>query len=271
MIVALFPEQAERAKAMGVWGFVSSGGGTLGVILGGVLTQSVGWHWIFLVNVPIGAAALALSRPLLPSTPGTGLGKALDVAGTLAVVVAPLLVVYGVVAAGLDGWASVVTLVCLGAAVLVIGAFVLIESRAAVPLMPLGIFRNRTTVVTNVLMGLRGCHVITGSLREQGGPWEEGIIPVPVKHISTKVDDGEFVVGHLSPGGVSIGIQFTSDLEPRCGRSGPDQVDHHFMTDKRFATPVLGDGREQPVFNFVPLAGTRGKVTHRNFQPGFIC
>ena len=156
MIVALFPEQVERAKAMSIWGFVSSGGGTLGVILGGVLTQSVSWHWIFLVNVPIGAAALALSRPLLPSTPGTGLGKALDVAGTLAVVVAPLLVVYGVVAAGLDGWASVVTLVCLGAAVLVIGAFVLIESRAAVPLVPLGIFRSRTTVVTNVLMGLTG-------------------------------------------------------------------------------------------------------------------
>jgi MFS family permease len=68
MIVALFPEQAERAKAMGVWGFVSSGGGTLGVILGGVLTQSVGWHWIFLVNVPIGAAALALSRRWRPRT-----------------------------------------------------------------------------------------------------------------------------------------------------------------------------------------------------------
>src|SRR5712691_11882416 len=73
MIVVLFPEGADRAKAMSIWGFVSSGGGTLGVILGGVLTQSVSWHWIFLVNVPIGAAALALSRPLLPSIPGTGL------------------------------------------------------------------------------------------------------------------------------------------------------------------------------------------------------
>jgi len=97
MIVALFPEQAERAKAMGVWGFVSSGGGTLGVILGGVLTQTANWHWIFLVNVPIGVAALALSRPLLPSIPGTGLGEALDLAGTLAAVVAPLLAVYGIV------------------------------------------------------------------------------------------------------------------------------------------------------------------------------
>ena len=144
MIVALFPEGADRAKAMSVWGFVSSGGGTLGVILGGVLTQSVSWHWIFLVNVPIGVAALALSRPLLPSIPGTGLGEGFDLAGTLAVVVAPLLVVYGVVAAGLDGWASVVTLVCLGAAVLVIGAFLLIESRAAVPLVPLGIRSDPT-------------------------------------------------------------------------------------------------------------------------------
>jgi MFS family permease len=156
MIVALFPEGAERAKAMSVWGFVSSGGGTLGVILGGVLTQNASWHWIFLVNVPIGAAALALSRPLLPSIRGTGLGEGLDLAGTLAVVVAPLLTVYGIVAAGLQGWGSSITVGCLVAAFLVVGAFVLSESRAAVPLVPLGIFHSRTTVVTNVLMGLTG-------------------------------------------------------------------------------------------------------------------
>src|SRR5438105_856767 len=118
MIVALFPEEVERARAMSVWGFVSSGGGTLGVILGGVLTQNASWHWIFLVNVPIGVAALALSRPLLPFIQGTGLGKGLDVAGTLAVVVAPLLLVYGIVTAGLQGWGSSITLGCLAAAVL---------------------------------------------------------------------------------------------------------------------------------------------------------
>jgi len=156
MIVVLFPEGADRAKAMSVWGFVSSGGGTLGVILGGVLTQSVSWHWIFLVNVPIGVAALALSRPLLPSIPGTGLGEGLDLAGTLVVVVAPVLAVYGIVTAGLQGWGSSITLGCLAAAILVGGAFVLIESRAAVPLVPLGIFHSRTTVVTNVLTGLSG-------------------------------------------------------------------------------------------------------------------
>jgi hypothetical protein len=65
-----------------------------------------------------------------------------------------------------------------------------------------------------------------------------------MKRISAEVEDSELVVRHLSSGGVSIGIQFTSDLEPRCGRGGPDQVNHHFMTDEWFATPVLGNGRE---------------------------
>jgi EmrB/QacA subfamily drug resistance transporter len=156
MIVALFPEDGARAKAMSIWGFVSSGGGTLGVILGGVLTQSASWHWIFLVNVPIGVAALALSFPLLPSIPGAGLGKGLDVAGTLAVVVAPILTVYGVITAGLQGWTSGVVLGCLGVALLVLGAFIVIERRAAAPLVPLGIFHSRTIALTNVLMGLTG-------------------------------------------------------------------------------------------------------------------
>jgi hypothetical protein len=80
-----------------------------------------------------------------------------------------------------------------------------------------------------------------------------------MKGISAEVDDSEFVVRHLSTGGVSINIEFTFDSETCCGRGGPDQVDHDFMTDQGFATPVLGNGREQSVFNFVPLAGTGGK------------
>src|SRR5579884_1363258 len=91
MLVALFPKDSDRAKAMSVWGFVASGGGTVGVIAGGVLTQSLSWHWIFLINVPIGVAALALSRPLLPAIPGIGLRTGVDAWGAVAVVAAPVL------------------------------------------------------------------------------------------------------------------------------------------------------------------------------------
>jgi EmrB/QacA subfamily drug resistance transporter len=156
MVVALFPKEADRAKAMSVWGFVESGGGTVGVILGGALTQSLNWHWIFLVNVPIGIVALALAKPLLPSIPGIGIDKGLDLAGTLAVVGAPVLAVLGIVNAGLEGWTSGLTIGCLVAAVIVVVALVAIESRVGVPLVPLRVFRIRSIAVTNLVAVLSG-------------------------------------------------------------------------------------------------------------------
>ena len=107
IVLVLFHEQSERAKAMSIWGFVGSGGGTVGVIAGGLLTQSLNWHWIFLVNVPVGMLAILLARPLLPKTPGVGLaGGKLDVAGALLVLAGPLLAVYGIINAGQAGWTS---------------------------------------------------------------------------------------------------------------------------------------------------------------------
>ncbi len=156
IVLVLFPQPGERAKAMSIWGFVGSGGGTAGVILGGVVTQALNWHWIFLLNVPIGALALLLARPLLPGTPGLGLSKGLDLGGTLAVVAAPVLAVYGIVNAGQAGWGSPVTLVCLAAAAIAAAAFVLIESRVSAPLVRLGIFRSRTIAVTNIFTAISG-------------------------------------------------------------------------------------------------------------------
>jgi EmrB/QacA subfamily drug resistance transporter len=156
ILLVLFPDTAERAKAMSIWGFVGSGGGTVGVIAGGLVTQALNWHWIFLLNVPIGALALVLARPLLPHVPGTGLGQRLDWGGTLAVVAAPVLAVYGMVNASQYGWGSPVTVGCLGAAALIAAAFVLIERRVRAPLVPLGIFRSRTIVVTNAITAISG-------------------------------------------------------------------------------------------------------------------
>jgi EmrB/QacA subfamily drug resistance transporter len=156
IVLVLFPQPAERAKAMSIWGFVGSGGASIGVIAGGLLTHAFNWHWIFLVNVPIGALALLLARPLLPRVAGTGLGKGLDVGGTLAVIAAPVLGVYGIVNAGQAGWGSTVTLGCLGAALVTAVLFVVIERRAEAPLVPLGIFRSRTIVVTNLVTSISG-------------------------------------------------------------------------------------------------------------------
>ena len=116
LIMNLFTEPGERAKAMGVFGFVMSGGGTIGVLLGGVLTDTLSWHWIFLVNLPIGVVVYILSLRLLPAARGIATGR-VDVAGAVAVTAALILAVYAIVNGNDKGWTSGQTLGLLGAAV----------------------------------------------------------------------------------------------------------------------------------------------------------
>src|SRR6266498_1433587 len=106
LIMVLFTEQGERAKAMGVFGFVLSGGGTAGVLLGGILTDVLSWHWIFLVNIPIGIAVVALSLTLLPGERGPAATGRLDVAGAVTVTASLMLAVYAIVNGHDDGWTS---------------------------------------------------------------------------------------------------------------------------------------------------------------------
>ena len=151
LIVVLFTEPTERAKAMGVFGFVMSGGGSIGVLAGGVLTDLVGWHWIFLVNLPIGIAVLCAGLPLLPAV-HTGAEKTrLDVPGAVAITGAMVLAVYAIVNGNTAGWTSAQTLGLLAAAVVAVAAFVVWEARVAAPLMPLRIFRHRNLSVANVV------------------------------------------------------------------------------------------------------------------------
>jgi EmrB/QacA subfamily drug resistance transporter len=149
LMMNLFTEPADRAKAMGVFGFVASGGGSLGVLLGGVLTNWLDWHWIFLVNLPIGVAVIALSMRLLPGGGAVPQNGRLDVAGAVTVTGALMLAVYAIVNGNQDGWTSAQTLGLLGAAVVLLGVFLLIESRVAAPLVPLSLFRIRNTTVAN--------------------------------------------------------------------------------------------------------------------------
>ncbi len=150
LMMTLFTEPAERAKAMGVFGFVASGGGSIGVLLGGVLTDSLDWHWIFLVNLPIGVAVCACSLRLLPAGRGPAGGR-LDVAGAVTVTAALMLAVYAIVNGNQVGWTSAQTLGELVLAAAILGLFLVIESRVSQPLIPLGLFRQRNLAVANVV------------------------------------------------------------------------------------------------------------------------
>ena len=146
----LFTEPAERAKAMGVFGFVASGGGSIGVLLGGVLTNSLDWHWIFLVNFPIGIAVVVLSLRLLPGA-RTGATGRLDVAGAVTVTASLMLAVYAIVNGNQAGWVSGRTLGLLAAAAAFLALFLVVESRVTSPLMPLALFRLRNLATANVV------------------------------------------------------------------------------------------------------------------------
>ena len=151
LIMDLFQETGERAKAMGIYGFVCSAGGSIGVLLGGFLTTALNWHWIFLVNLPIGFAVYLASLKLLPADPPHPQRVKVDVAGAVTVTASMMLAVYAIVNGEILGWRSTAVLSMLGASVALLLAFLAIESKVSQPLMPLGLFRRRNIAVANVV------------------------------------------------------------------------------------------------------------------------
>jgi EmrB/QacA subfamily drug resistance transporter len=152
LVVSMFTEPAERAKAMGVFGFIAAGGGSIGVLLGGVLTEWLSWHWIFLVNVPIGVAVCAASLRVLPAGRGAdGDGRRLDIIGAVLVTAALMLAVYAVVNASRAGWLAGRTVGVLGLSALLLAVFALAETRVSSPLMPLRVFRVPNLAAANAI------------------------------------------------------------------------------------------------------------------------
>jgi EmrB/QacA subfamily drug resistance transporter len=143
LMMGLFTEPAERAKAMGIFGFVASGGGSIGVLLGGILTDALSWHWIFLVNFPIGILVVLLTLRLVPGAPPVATERRLDVAGAITVTASLMLAVYAIVNGNQKGWTSAQTLGVLGAAAVLFGIFLAIESHVRAPLVPLRLFKLR--------------------------------------------------------------------------------------------------------------------------------
>jgi EmrB/QacA subfamily drug resistance transporter len=151
LMLVLFMEPADRAKAMGIFGFVSAGGGSVGVVLGGVLTDFLNWHWIFLVNVPIGALVVFLSLRLLPATPGTARGQRIDFAGAVTITGALILAIYAIVNGNQVGWTSARTLGLLGASAALLAVFIWLESHVRSPLVPLRLFKIRNFTTASVV------------------------------------------------------------------------------------------------------------------------
>ena len=155
LIMDLFTAPADRARAMGIYGFVCAGGGSVGVLLGGLLTSTLSWHWIFLVNLPIGVLVALATLRLVPATRKPFEGR-LDVAGAASVTLALTLAIYAVVHGNEAGWTSPATLGVLAVALLLLVAFVTLEARIRAPLIPLGLFRHRNLSVAS-LIGVLWC------------------------------------------------------------------------------------------------------------------
>ena len=155
MIVTMFPEPREQAKAIGVFGFVASAGASIGLLVGGALTQSINWHWIFFVNIPIGIAVAMAAMRLIEKDKGAGLGRGADFLGAGLITGSLMLGVYTIVKPAADtGWTSGRTLGFAAVAVALLVAFLVRESTAREPLIPLRIFRSRNVSGANAIQAL---------------------------------------------------------------------------------------------------------------------
>jgi EmrB/QacA subfamily drug resistance transporter len=154
MIVTMFPEPAAQAKAIGVYGFVASAGGSIGLLAGGVLTDAISWHWIFLINLPIGIATAYLALRLVEDHEGIGIGEGADFPGAALLTVSLMLGVFTILQITEWGWLDSRTLALSAVSAVLLAAFIFRQSRIANPLMPLRLFKIRNVAGSNVLQAL---------------------------------------------------------------------------------------------------------------------
>ncbi|HYV14758.1 MAG TPA: DHA2 family efflux MFS transporter permease subunit [Conexibacter sp.] len=154
MIVTMFPEPREMAKAIGIYGFVASAGGSIGLLAGGVLTDTINWHWIFFINVPIGIATAFFARRLVAARPGLGFKEGADLPGAVLLTSGLMLFVYAILQVNEKGWGATETLGLGAVSLVLLAAFVVRQARVATPLMPLRLFRSRNVSGANLVLML---------------------------------------------------------------------------------------------------------------------
>jgi EmrB/QacA subfamily drug resistance transporter len=154
MIVTMFPRPADQAKAIGVYGFVASAGGSIGLLAGGILTEAISWHWIFLINLPIGIAVAILARRLVADPDGIGLSAGADFPGAVLLTASLMLGVFTILQIEKWGWVDSRTLTLSAISAVLLALFIFRQARIANPLMPLRLFRSRNVAGSNVLQAL---------------------------------------------------------------------------------------------------------------------
>jgi EmrB/QacA subfamily drug resistance transporter len=154
MIVTMFPEPREQAKAIGVYGFVASAGGSIGLLAGGALTEAINWHWIFFINIPVGIVTAFLATRLVADSPGIGLKAGADLPGAVLLTGGLMLGVYTILQVSESGWGSTRTLGLGAVSIALLAAFVARQARIANPLMPLRLFHSRNVSGANVVIAL---------------------------------------------------------------------------------------------------------------------
>jgi EmrB/QacA subfamily drug resistance transporter len=155
ILVTLFPHPRDTARAMSIYAFVASAGGSIGLLVGGALTEAINWHWIFVINLPIGIAALVLGAMLIPEHRGLGVrGGVVDVWGALLITAAPSVAVFTILHGGTDGWTSLSTVSLAASAGVLAIAFVIVERRVRHPLVPLHFFRSRNVAGATLIRAL---------------------------------------------------------------------------------------------------------------------
>jgi EmrB/QacA subfamily drug resistance transporter len=198
MIVTMFPEPREQAKAIGVYSFVASAGASIGLLAGGILTEAINWHWIFFVNVPIGLAIALLALRLVEHRDGIGLGRGADLPGALLLTGGLMLGVYALLEAGDQGWGSAQTLGLGGVSLALLAAFVIRQARIENPLMPLRLFRSRNVSAANVVMAL----LVVGffGMFFLGALYLQGILGYSALEVGLAFLPASIVMGTLSLG-----------------------------------------------------------------------
>jgi len=157
ILTSTFTEPRERHRAVGIWGAMGGAGGAAGVLLGGIITDALSWRWVFFINLPIGLATALFSQRLLLEGRNENATRNFDLAGALTATAGLSAIVFGIVRTNSAGWGNATTLAAIGAGLVLIATFLLLEGRIAkAPLMPLGLFRSRQLSAANAIIGLVG-------------------------------------------------------------------------------------------------------------------
>jgi EmrB/QacA subfamily drug resistance transporter len=196
MIVTMFPEPREQAKAIGVYGFVASAGGSVGLLAGGVLTEAISWHWIFFVNLPIGLATGLAAVRLIEPRPGIGLKAGADLPGAVLITSGLMVGVYAILEAGRRGWAASSTLLLGAIAVVLLVAFVARQARIDNPLMPLRLFGSRTVAGSNAVQALLVCGMFATFF--MGALYLQGILGYDALQVGLAFLPSTIVMGAMS-------------------------------------------------------------------------